>query len=66
MGRAWVLPGSNVLGFADSPWEDLPSLRNEWEDGMGVGDAKVEEAGGGKGMGNGFVMKMRKDSLLKK
>lgn len=30
VGRALVLPLNNVLDFADSTWEDLPSLRRGW------------------------------------
>lgn len=30
MGRALVLPQSNVLDFVDSPLEALLSLRNGW------------------------------------
>lgn len=43
VGRALVLPQSNVLDFVDSPWEVLSSLRSGWESGVaGTGGGESE------------------------
>lgn len=43
-GKLKVLLQLGKSGFADSPWEALPSLRSRWELGRGVG----REQKGGK------------------
>ena len=53
VGRALVLPQSNVIDFVDFPWKTLPSLRSGW--GVGWG-GKVKGTGGGEGVGNRFGM----------
>ena len=59
MGRTLFLPQTNVLGFVDSPWEALSSLRSGWI----VGVRKVEGRGEGQEWELRLVCKMRKDSF---
>ena len=51
MGEVLVLPQNEVSDFVDSPWEALPFLRSEKEQG-----GENSGAGGGEGVGTGIAI----------